>query len=256
MKTTDVRVRRAITAIAAGRPVVVTHDHAAQGYLVFAAEAATSSLVAFTVRHTAGYVRVALPGAECARLNLPPMCHHNPTHRVSVDVRATGTGISARDRARTIAALASAGSQAADFLRPGHVAPLLAEPHGVLAKCEPAEAAVDLARLAGHRPAAALCEIVSRRNPTLMAHGAELVEFAVEHGLAVVSIAELLAYRQRTEPQVIRLTETTLPRGPAIPASSAFVIWGQPTPEASIWRWSSVPPTPACPWHCTSTSSA
>ncbi|ACC41308.1 3,4-dihydroxy-2-butanone-4-phosphate synthase [Mycobacterium marinum] len=211
MKTTDVRVRRAITAIAAGRPVVVTHDHAAQGYLVFAAEAATSSLVAFTVRHTAGYVRVALPGAECARLNLPPMCHHNPTHRVSVDVRATGTGISARDRARTIAALASAGSQAADFLRPGHVAPLLAEPHGVLAKCEPAEAAVDLARLAGHRPAAALCEIVSRRNPTLMAHGAELVEFAVEHGLAVVSIAELLAYRQRTEPQVIRLTETTLP---------------------------------------------
>lgn len=211
MKTTDVRVLRAITATAAGRPVVVTGDSDGDGYLVFAADAATSALTAFMVRHTSGYVRVALPGDECERLNLPPMCHRDNALRVSVDVRGTGTGISAGDRARTIAALGSAGAEASDFLRPGHVVPLRAAADGVLGRRGAAEAAVDLAALAGRRRAAALCEIVSRRNPTLMARGAELTEFAVEHGLAVVSIGELVAYRRRTEPQVVRLTETVLP---------------------------------------------
>ncbi|MGD1257310.1 3,4-dihydroxy-2-butanone-4-phosphate synthase [Mycobacterium seoulense] len=211
MRTTDVRVLRAIAAIAAGQPVVVNDDSAGEGYLVFAAEAATPRLLAFMVRHTSGYVRVALPGPECERLNIPPMCHLDTALRVSVDVRGTGTGISARDRARTIAALASAASEATDFLRPGHVVPLQADPGGVLDRPGPAEAAVDLAGLAGRRRAAALCEIVSRRNPVLMARGAELIEFAVEHGLAIISIDELVAYRRRTEPQVVRLTETVLP---------------------------------------------
>jgi 3,4-dihydroxy 2-butanone 4-phosphate synthase / GTP cyclohydrolase II len=211
MKTTDVRVLRAITAIAAGQTVVVTGDVNCDGYLVCAADAATPELLAFMIRHTCGYVRVALPGSECERLNLPPMCHRNTRLCVSVDVRGTGTGISARDRARTIAALASGGSQACDFLRPGHVVPLQAGEDGVLERPGAAEAALDLAGLAGRRRAGALCEIVSRRNPALMARGIELTEFAVEHGLAVVSIAELLAYRRRTEPQVARLTETVLP---------------------------------------------
>ena len=211
MKTTDVRVRRAITAMAAGQPVVVTGDSDSDGCLVLAADAATPGLLAFMVRHTSGYVRVALPGTECERLNLPPMCHRDPAHCVSVDFRGTGTGISARDRARTIAALASAGTQASDFLRPGHVVPLRAGTNGVLERRGAAEAGVDLASLAGRRRAAALCEVVSRRNPAQMARGVELVEFAVEHGLAVVSITELVAYRQRTEPQVVRLAETILP---------------------------------------------
>jgi 3,4-dihydroxy 2-butanone 4-phosphate synthase / GTP cyclohydrolase II len=211
VKTTDVRVCRAITAVAAGHPVVVTDDADRDGFLVFAADSATPRLLAFTVRHTSGYVRVALPGSECERLNLPPMCHRDAAHRVSVDFRETGTGISARDRARTIAALASAGAAPADFLRPGHVVPVRAGTDGVLGRRESAEAALDLATLAGRRPAAALCEIVSRRNPALMARGVELIEFAVEHGLAVVSIAELLGYRRRTEPQVTRLAETILP---------------------------------------------
>ncbi|BBX73010.1 3,4-dihydroxy-2-butanone-4-phosphate synthase [Mycobacterium shinjukuense] len=211
MRTTDVRVRRAITAVAAGRPVVLTGDIDGDGYLVFAAQAATPRLVAFTVRHTAGYVRVALPGADCERLNLPPMCHRDTPYCVSVDVRGTGTGISASDRARTIAALASAESNASDFLRPGHVVPVRTGVHGVLGRWGAAEAAVDLAGLAGRRRVAALCEIVSPRRPALMARGAELVEFAVEHGLAVVSIGELAAYRRRIEPQVVRLTEATLP---------------------------------------------
>ncbi len=213
MKTTDLRVRRAITAVAAGRAVLLKNDAEgdADGFLVFAADAASSQLLSFTIRHTSGYVRVALPGAECERLNLPPMCHRDTTYCVSVDARGVGTGISAKDRAYTIAALGSADSQASDFLRPGHVVPVQAGADGVLGRPGPAEAAVDLAYFAGRRPAAALCEIVSRRNPVLMARGAELVEFAVEHRLPVVSIAELVAFRRRTEPQVVRLTETVLP---------------------------------------------
>lgn len=211
MKTTDVRVRRAITAMAGGHAVVLTGDPNGDGYLVFAAQAATPRLVAFAVRHTSGYLRVALPGAECERLHLPPMCDRDTTHCVSVDVRGTGTGISASDRAWTIAALASATSVAADFQRPGHVVPVQAQADGVLGRRGPAEAAVDLARLAERRPAAALCEIVSPDNPVQMAHHAESVEFAVEHGLAMVSIGELVAYRRRIEPQVVRFTAATLP---------------------------------------------
>ena len=219
MKTTDTRVRRAIAAVAAGRPVVVTtgSDFDNQGYLVFAAEAASPRLLAFTVRHTSGYVRVALPSAECARLNLPPMCGNDvdrfgtAAHRVAVDCNAVGTGISATDRAATIAVLAAEHSSAKDFRRPGHVVPVEIRDDGVLGRPGPAEAAVDLARLAGRREAGALCDIVSRKRPTAMARGAELIEFAVEHGLAVVSIDELVAYRRRTEPQVVRSAETVLP---------------------------------------------
>ncbi len=220
MRTTDVRVRRAVTAVAAGRPVVVVADtaHGEQGYVVLAAEAATPGLLAFTVRHTSGYVRVALPVSECDRLNLPPMCHRQGggggggvADRVAVDWRGTGTGISATDRAKTIAALASVTSRASDFRRPGHVVPVRADEDGVLKCPGPVEAAVDLARLGGRRPAAALCEIVSREQPAAMARGTELVEFAKTHGLSMVSIDDLVTYRRRTEPQVVRSAEATLP---------------------------------------------
>src|SRR5258708_192084 len=110
-----------------------------------------------------------------------PRASTDTTQCVSVDARGVGTGISARDRAYTIAALGSAESAASDFLRPGHVVPVRAAADGVLGRPGPAEAAVDLAYFAGRRPAAALCEIVSRRNPVSMAHDAELVEFAFEH---------------------------------------------------------------------------
>ncbi|RUP01245.1 MAG: riboflavin biosynthesis protein RibA [Mycobacterium sp.] len=211
MKTTDVRVRRAITAIAAGQPVVLTDGTDGDGFLAFAAEAATSSLLHFAVRHTSGYVRVALPGNECERLQLPPMCHGDSPDCVSVDVRGTGTGISAADRAKTIAALGCAATVGSDLQRPGHVVPVQANADGVLRRRGAAEAAADLARLAGRRPAAGFCEIVSRRNPVQVARGGELVEFALEYGLAVVSISELVAYRRRTEPQVVRRAEAVLP---------------------------------------------
>lgn len=214
MKTTDVRVRRAITAMAAGRSVVLSDGADGDGQLVFAAETATPALLHFVIRHTSGYVRVALPDKECRRLNLPPMSHAADaalTHCVSVDARGTGTGISGADRARTIAALASPATVASDLQRPGHVIPVRVEANGVLSRRGPAEAAADLAFLAGRGRCAAFSEIVSRRDPALLARGPEPVEFAVAHGLAVVSMAELVAYRRRTEPQVVRLTETILP---------------------------------------------
>ncbi|WP_370331057.1 3,4-dihydroxy-2-butanone-4-phosphate synthase [Mycolicibacterium hippocampi] len=224
MRTTDIRVRRAINAVAEGRPVVVIADTecGSEGHLVFAADAATPAVLAFTVRHTSGLVRAALPRSVCERLDLPPMCASDPdrpdasAQRVAVDVSGTGTGISATDRARTIAALASADARPGDFSRPGHVIPVQADADGLLGSPGVAEAAIDLARLAGRRPAAGLCEIVSRDHPTTIASGAESIAFAAEHGLAVVSLAELLGYRRRTERQIVRLAETTLPTGRGI----------------------------------------
>lgn len=211
MRTADVRVRRAIAAVGAGRLVVMTDD-AGQGYLVFAGEAATPELLAFTVRHTSGYVRVALPGSECDRLDLPPICD-GATHRVAVDWSGVGTGISATDRAATIAALAARTSSPTDFRRPGHVVPVLADAEGVLGQLEPAEAAVDLARLADRRTAGVLCELVSGARVGGIADGAESTEFADRHGLPIISITDLAQYRRRTEPQVVRSAETILPMG-------------------------------------------
>ncbi|WP_328350225.1 3,4-dihydroxy-2-butanone-4-phosphate synthase [Mycobacterium sp. NBC_00419] len=218
MKTAHGRVRRAVTAIATGRPVVLIDETAAQGYLVFAADAATPALLAFTIRHTSGYVRVALPEQDCDRLDLPPICGPDgepfgtAAHRVAVDYRHVGTGISATDRARTIAALAAADSTAADFHRPGHVIPVLARQHGVLGVSPAApEAAVDLARLGMRSPAGVLCEIVSQRDSGDVADSRELLCFADRHRLPVVSVTEIAAYRSRTEPQVARSSEATLP---------------------------------------------
>jgi 3,4-dihydroxy 2-butanone 4-phosphate synthase / GTP cyclohydrolase II len=224
MRTADIRVRRAIAAVGAGRPVVVT-DGAAQGYLVFAAEAATPKLLAFTVRHTSGYVRIALPGNECDRLDLPPMCDGGRlgvSHRVAVDWCGVGTGISATDRASTIAALAAESSSASDFRRPGHVVPVLAGDDGVLGLPAPAEAAVDLARLAGRRPAGVVCEIISGEAGGAIADITGSIEFADRHQLSVISIADLAQYRRRTEPQVVRSAETTLPMRAGIARAIGF----------------------------------
>ncbi len=211
-------VHEAVTAIAAGRPTVVVDDvdREDEGDLIFAAACATPELVAFTVRHTSGFVCVALPDDECDRLALPPMHHRNgdrfgTAYRVTVDLRGTGTGISASDRARTIAALASSDSVARDFVRPGHVVPLMAQQGGVLRRPGHTEAAVDLARLAGRPAAGALSEIVSQERPGEMARGAELERFAAEHDLVLISIADLVAHRRRTEPQVRRAATTRLP---------------------------------------------
>ncbi|MEV4730132.1 3,4-dihydroxy-2-butanone-4-phosphate synthase [Saccharopolyspora sp. NPDC049426] len=213
-----VRVQAALSAIAEGRPVIVVDDfdRENEGDLIFAAERATPELLAFMVRHTSGFICVALTGSDCARLDLPPMHHDNDdpyrtAYCVAVDRCDNGTGISARARARTIASLADPAMAADDFQRPGHVVPLRAQEDGVLARRGHTEAAVDLARMAGLHPAGALCEIVSTEQIGAMARGPELERFAAEHGLVMLSIDDLVRYRQSTEPLVQRVVSTSLP---------------------------------------------
>ena len=212
-------IERAITDIAAGRPVVVVDDEQREneGDLIFAAELASPELVAFTVRHTSGYICVSLTDADATRLQLPPMHHVNEDRRgtaytVTVDARdGISTGISATDRARTIGLLADPATLPHQLSRPGHVVPLRAQIGGVLSRAGHTEAAVDLCRLAGLRPAGALCEIVSARNPVEMARAEELREFADEHGLAMISIAELISYLDRRRPSVTRVATARVP---------------------------------------------
>ena len=198
-------VLAAIAAVAGGHPVVVVDDDHDYGDLIFAADSATTQLMAFTVRYTSGFVCVALPGEQCDRLGLPPIypCNGDElTYRVAVDVRNNGTGISAAARARTAVALSGAESSPTDFVRPGHVLPVEARPGGVLERAGQAEAALDLARLAGRRPAAVLCTLMSTRTSGETADRTELLDFAEQHGLQIISIAALRDYRRRTEPQV------------------------------------------------------
>ena len=212
-------VERAITEIKSGKPVVVVddEDRENEGDLIFAAEHATTELVSFMVRHTAGYICVSLTETDADRLDLPPMCQANEDPRgtaytVTVDAREEiGTGISAADRAHTIALLADPAAKPADLCRPGHVVPLRARDGGVLRRAGHTEAAVDLAVLAGLRPAGVLCEIVSVKDPTGMARADELRMFADEHELALISIADLIAHRRRSEKLVTRVASARVP---------------------------------------------
>jgi len=209
----------AVAEIAAGRGVVVVddEDRENEGDLIFAAELATPELVAFTIRHSSGLLCVPLTGSDCDRLGLPPMFHVNQDRKgtaytVSVDAKnGVTTGISAHDRALTLRVLADPATTLEDLTRPGHVLPLRAREGGVLVRPGHTEAAVDLANLAGLRPAAGICEIVSARNVGEMARLPELQEFAVEHDLALISIADLIAYRRAREVQVRRIADARLP---------------------------------------------
>jgi 3,4-dihydroxy 2-butanone 4-phosphate synthase/GTP cyclohydrolase II len=212
-------VERALADVAAGKAVVVVddEDRENEGDLIFAAEKATPELVSFMVRYTSGYICVALTEGDCDRLDLPPMYHSNgdafrTAFTVTVDAKAgITTGISATDRAHTIRLLAAPEAFAADFVRPGHVLPLRAKAGGVLRRPGHTEAAVDLARLAGLTPAGALCELVSQKDEGDMARGDELRVFADDHDLALVTIADLIAYRRRFEKQVARVAEARIP---------------------------------------------
>ncbi|MBA3619588.1 MAG: bifunctional 3,4-dihydroxy-2-butanone-4-phosphate synthase/GTP cyclohydrolase II [Acidothermales bacterium] len=210
-------IQRAVVDIAAGRPVIVVDDadRENEGDLVFAAAKATPQLLAFTIRHTSGVVCVPMEGRELDRLKLPPMTRVNEDRRgtaytVSVDARdKVSTGISAADRARTIKVLVDSATEPYELTRPGHVFPLRAAEGGVLRRPGHTEAAVDLARLAGLTPAGVICEIVN--DDGTMARLPDLRRFADVHGLAVISIADLIAHRRRTERTVTRIVETGLP---------------------------------------------
>lgn len=212
-------VEDAITDIAAGKPVVVVddEDRENEGDIIFAAEKATPETVAFTVRHSSGYICAALPDADADRLGLPPMVARNEDVRgtaytVTVDAaEGITTGISATDRAHTLQLLADPDSTRDTFHRPGHVVPLRAKKGGVLERGGHTEASVDLARAAGLRAAGVLCEVVSEDDPTGMARLPELRRFCDRHGLALISIEQLADWRRIHTPVVARSVESRLP---------------------------------------------
>ncbi|MBO9499097.1 MAG: 3,4-dihydroxy-2-butanone-4-phosphate synthase [Novosphingobium sp.] len=195
-------IEDALTALARGEMVVVLDDKGREneGDLIIAAEHATPAALAFIVRHTTGIVCVALECERADALQLDPMVQanddrHGTAFTVSVDARkGTTTGVSAADRATTIAALVDPATQPHDLMRPGHLFPLRARPGGVLERPGHTEAAVDLARLAGCAPAGVLCEVVS--DDGSMARTPELIRFARAHGLCIVTIADLIVYRR------------------------------------------------------------
>ena len=209
-------VEDALAALKAGRPVLVTDaaDREDEGDVVLAGETVTAEWMAWTVRHSSGYVCAPMSQERADALQLPLMVADNAdplrtAYTVTVDAR-TGvtTGISAADRAHTVRTLADYGTTADDLTRPGHVVPLRARPGGVLERPGHTEAAVDLCRLAGLQPLAAIAELVS--DDGTMMRQPEVLELAARHDLPVLSIEQLVEWRA-VHDRVARVVETTIP---------------------------------------------
>ncbi len=211
-------IEDAVAAYAAGEIVVVVDDASREneGDLVVAAEAATAEKIAFFLNHTSGVICMPMLGERLDALDLPPMVLDNTESNrtaftVSVDGRhGTTTGISAADRASTIAALIDPATRPADLARPGHVFPLRCREGGVLNRAGHTEATVDLARLAGMYPAGVLCEVVSEDKAS-MARLPELERLAARHNLPLISIADLIRFRRQREKLVKRVADARMP---------------------------------------------
>ena len=217
VKTTPAEaVQRALAALAAGRMIVVVDDadREDEGDLVMAAEFVTAEQMAFLVRNTTGIVCVPMPSARADALQLPSMVAdntdpHATAFTISVDVVGTGTGVSAEDRAATVRALADPTLSPAALRRPGHLFPLRARHGGVLVRAGHTEAAVDLTSLAGLSGVGVISEIVAEDGS--MRRGADLVAFATEHDLPVLTIADLVRHRRATEQLVTPAASSTMP---------------------------------------------
>ncbi len=207
------RVESAIKAFAKGEIVVVTDDddRENEGDLFVAASHCTPDKMAFIIRNTSGIVCAPLGAEQARRLHLDPMVADNETplgtaFTVSVDVRhGLTTGISAEERCNTVRALANDNNGAADFVRPGHVFPLVARQGGVLMRSGHTEACVDLCRLASLPPVGVLAELMNDNGSVM--RGPEVAAFAKKHKLAHLSIADLIAYRQNRDKLVERVGE-------------------------------------------------
>ena len=210
-------VDQAVEAIRKGRMVVVVddEDRENEGDLVMSAQFATPEAINFMIKEARGLLCVPLPREWAERLGLRPMVEpprdsHETAFTVSVDAReGITTGISAYDRAHTIKLLSDPASRPEDFVSPGHVFPLVAREGGVLRRAGHTEAAVDLCRLAGLTPVGVICEIMNEDGT--MARLPDLERFAEEHGLPILTIADLIAYRKAREKLVERVAEADLP---------------------------------------------
>ncbi len=210
-------IEKALEALANGEFVIVTDDadRENEGDLILAAEKMTSEKMEFLLRHTSGVICVPMLSERLEQLQMPLMVYHNTeSHRtaftVSVDLlEGTTTGISAADRAKTVAALADPECVAQDFRRPGHIFPLKAREGGVLKRAGHTEAAVDLMRLAGLESVGVLCEVV--KPDYSMARMPDLEVFAAEHEIPLVSIADLIRFRRQREKLVTCVSKARLP---------------------------------------------
>ncbi|WP_156386372.1 3,4-dihydroxy-2-butanone-4-phosphate synthase [Aureimonas sp. Leaf454] len=212
-------IEDAIAAIAAGELVVVVDDtdRENEGDLIMAASMATPEKMAFMIRHTSGIICVPMTADRADKLNLPPMVANNidpmrTAFTVSVDYKiGMTTGISAEERTNTVRALANGNCAAGDFLKPGHIFPLIARAGGVLTRSGHTEAGCDLAELAGLEPAGVLAEVVN--DDGTVKRLAELVPFAREHKLKIISIEDLISYRIRRESFVTCVREVPMALG-------------------------------------------
>ncbi|MDP2497582.1 MAG: bifunctional 3,4-dihydroxy-2-butanone-4-phosphate synthase/GTP cyclohydrolase II [Candidatus Palauibacterales bacterium] len=218
--TSHERVQRALEELRRGEMVIVAddEDRENEGDLVCAAEKVTPDLINFMAKHGRGLICLTLDPEIADQLDLPLMSDgratdpNNTAFTVSVDARpehGVSTGISAADRARTIQVAVDPEARPSDLVRPGHIFPLRAEPGGVLQRVGQTEASVELARMAGLRPAGVICEIL---NPDgTMARRPELEEFADEHDLLMLTVADIVSHRLKNERLVHRVAEAELP---------------------------------------------
>jgi 3,4-dihydroxy 2-butanone 4-phosphate synthase/GTP cyclohydrolase II len=215
------RVHRALEDVAAGKMVVLVDDEEREneGDLVMAADLVTPESINFMARHARGLICLALEGTRVDRLKLPMMVEDNQTSRstaftVSIEARhGVTTGISAADRAHTIRVAVAMDAKQEDLVSPGHVFPLRAVPGGVLQRTGHTEGSVDLAHLAGRTAAGVICEVMNEDGS--MARLPQLQIFAQQHGLRVLSIADLVNFRMQTERLVHKLSEGVLQLPPS-----------------------------------------
>ena len=210
-------VPEAIAELKAGRMVVLVDDENREneGDLVIAGELVTPESINFMATHAKGWICLALDAESCERLELPQMVSENEAtlgtaFTVTVEARhGVTTGISAADRAHTIRVASSADSKASDLVRPGHVQPIRARPGGVLVRTGQTEGSVDLMRLAGMRPAAVICEIMNEDGT--MARLPQLEEFCARFDIKLLSVAQIIEYRRRTERLVRCVASVNMP---------------------------------------------
>jgi 3,4-dihydroxy 2-butanone 4-phosphate synthase/GTP cyclohydrolase II len=210
-------IDQAVESLRAGQFIVVVddEDRENEGDLVLAAEKATPQAINFMAREGRGLICLALTEERCEELELPPMVQDNTSNfgtafTVSIEARGrTTTGISAADRAATVLTAIDPATRPSDLNRPGHMFPLRAQRGGVLKRAGQTEASVDLARIAGLNPAAVLCEVMNEDGT--MARVPDLASFCRRHGLVMVTVADLIRYRMKTERLVQRIAAPHLP---------------------------------------------